>query len=139
MVVQVLKIYRGFSHELRLRIVCLLAERPLCVQHLQQILDASQVEISKQLAYLKDCKLVEFKKHHNWRIYTLSEPKTIELQRHVDCLQCCVRATAPFSEDLKRLKGVPIAPLQRRSASRDVIEPVPIPEEEPVGLESHLL
>jgi ArsR family transcriptional regulator, arsenate/arsenite/antimonite-responsive transcriptional repressor len=144
---QLLNLFRGFNHESRLRIVLLLAERPLCVQHLQQILETSQVEISKQLGYLRDCKLVEVEKMRNFRVYSLPAERSEELRLQLKCLRDCTQTSDFFVRDLERLKAIPRGPLRRRAAGAKEPKtpeqaPISAPEwneKEPGALEDHLL
>ena len=53
------EVYNVLCDETRLRILHLLANRPLCVCHFQDILSAPQVKISKHLAYLREHGMVE--------------------------------------------------------------------------------
>ena len=101
-----LRIYDCLCDETRLRILHLLAQQPLCVCHFQSVLQAPQVKISKHLLYLKKNGLVESRQHRNWRIYSLPAKPSFELQRHLRCLQDCIRERRLFREDLKRLKAV---------------------------------
>jgi|ERR1700722_7184237 arsenite transporter len=47
------EIYRAFSDRTRLRILNLLLQQPLCVCHVQDVLDLPQVNTSQHLAYLR--------------------------------------------------------------------------------------
>ena len=47
------------ADSLRLRIVNLLIEGPLCVCHFQDVLEIPQVKVSQQLAYLRKHGMVE--------------------------------------------------------------------------------
>lgn len=58
----------------RLRILNLLDAGPLCVCHLQEILNATQVKISKQLATMKQAGLITAEREGTWMIYRLQEP-----------------------------------------------------------------
>lgn len=58
----------------RLRVLNLLDAGPLCVCHLQEILGATQVKISKQLATMKQAGLITAKREGTWMIYRLQEP-----------------------------------------------------------------
>ena len=101
-----IQIYQCLCDETRLRIIHLLSHAPLCVCHFQDVLGESQVKISKHLTYLKSRGLVESRKHQNWRVYSLPEEKSPELQLQLRCLQDCVHEKRMFREDLKRLKSV---------------------------------
>lgn len=103
MEVKLLSIYRCLCDETRLRILHLLSIRPLCVCHLQEILEQPQVKVSKHLAYLKAQGMVEVHRHQNWMIYSLPKKKGHELEANLRCLQDCVSAEPVFKKDLRRL------------------------------------
>jgi ArsR family transcriptional regulator len=99
-------IYKCLCDETRLRLVHLLTQGPLCVCHLQSILDAPQVAISKHLAYLRERGLVEAQRHEQWMIYRLPDKPAPELERQLRCLQDCVQTHSVFREDLRKLKKI---------------------------------
>ncbi|MDP0499057.1 MAG: metalloregulator ArsR/SmtB family transcription factor [Verrucomicrobiota bacterium JB022] len=76
--------FRCFSEPTRWRILHLLRQGPLCVCHLQEILDEPQAKISKQLAYLKPYGLVTARRHHNWTIYSLPPHLPAEVEAMLD-------------------------------------------------------
>jgi|OM-RGC.v1.027810337 Predicted transcriptional regulators len=87
-------LYKCFSDAQRLRIVNLLAEGPLCVCHLQELIDAPQVKMSKQLAYLKQHGFVEATREGTWMIHRLSGQGEALIRtnlnhlRSADCAEC---------------------------------------------------
>jgi DNA-binding transcriptional ArsR family regulator len=97
-------IYECFCDETRLRIVNLLTGGPLCVCHLQDLLDQPQVRISKHLAYLKNKRVVEAARHQNWMIYSLPAERSPELEANLKCLQDCIQTHPVFKQDLKALR-----------------------------------
>ena len=101
-----IQIYQCFCDETRLRIINLLRRGPLCVCHLQELLDETQVKISKHLAYLKEKGVVHAQRHQNWMIYALPEKPEAELEANLKCLQDCVQTHPVFKTDLKRLKAL---------------------------------
>src|SRR5579859_2583716 len=101
---KLVKIYRCLCDETRLRILCLLAQGPLCVCHFQTILRIPQVAISKHLAYLRANRLAISRRHEQWMIYRLPEKRSAELELQLRCLQDCVQSDVTFREDLKRLR-----------------------------------
>jgi ArsR family transcriptional regulator, arsenate/arsenite/antimonite-responsive transcriptional repressor len=103
---RLLQILQCLSDETRLRIVLLLSHRPLGVRHLQTILGASQVRISKHLICLKRNEVVESRVAKNWRIYRLPDEPGYELGRCLECLRDCVRHSGVFAEDLARLQAM---------------------------------
>ena len=58
----------------RLRILNLLDAGPLCVCHIQDILNAQQVKISKHLATMKQIGLIECEREGTWMVYRLASP-----------------------------------------------------------------
>ena len=103
---ELIQIYKCLCDETRLRILHLLTRGPLCVCHLQSVLDLDQVPVSKHLAYLREHGLVETRRHAQWMIYSLpaAEPKELKLQ--LQCLQDCVQSHPIFKADLKKLARV---------------------------------
>ena len=101
-----IEIYQCFCDRTRLRILHLLTPGPLCVCHLQTLLDEPQVKISKHLAYLKEKGLVEVHRHQNWMIYQLPPHRSADLERNLQCLQDCVQTDPLFKRDLKRLRAM---------------------------------
>jgi ArsR family transcriptional regulator len=101
---KLVQIYQCLCDETRLRVLNLVAQRPLCVCHLQAILGRSQAQISQHLARMKKDGLVEAHRHHNWMIYFLPKKVPQALHSHLQCLQDCVQTEAVFKKDLRALK-----------------------------------
>lgn len=99
-----IRIYECLCDRTRLRILQLLAQRPLCVCHFQAILDEPQVKISKHLGYLRARGMVEAKRQANWMIYSLPRHPARDLAANLACLQDCAREDALFQRDLARLR-----------------------------------
>ncbi len=100
------QIYQCFCDPTRLRILHLLHQSPLCVCHLQEILGAPQVRVSKHLAYLRRRAMVEVKRSGNWMIYSLPKKRSAELEANLKCLQDCVQTDASFKRDAAQLQKV---------------------------------
>ena len=103
---RLVEVYRCLCDETRLRILHLLSQQPLCVCHFQEILKATQVKISKHLAYLRAHRLVETKREGTWIIYSLPAQPTPELEMNLRCLQDCCREQKIFMNDLRRMAAV---------------------------------
>jgi ArsR family transcriptional regulator len=99
-----LQIYQCLCDQTRLRILHLLAEGPLCVCHLQEVLDEPQVKVSKHLAYLRTHGLVQARREANWMVYRLPARPSRELKANLACLQDCVREAPVFGADRVRLR-----------------------------------
>jgi ArsR family transcriptional regulator len=87
-------IYKCIADTQRLRILNLLASGPLCVCHLQELLDVPQVKMSKQLTTMKRLGLIESSREGTWMIYSLVEPmdgllrSNLDYLREADCAEC---------------------------------------------------
>ncbi len=103
---QIVEVYNCLCDETRLRIVHLLAQSPLCVCHLQDILGLSQVAASKHLAYLRQRGLVESQRHEQWMIYSLPAARPREVDWQLRCLQDCLPTHPVFRDDLRKLKAM---------------------------------
>lgn len=99
-------VYKCLCDAVRLRVLNLLSEGPLCVCHLQEILSESQVKTSKQLGYLRRHGLVETERHHNWTIYRLPRKPNSLVVENLKCLQDCSGEMAVFRADLKRRRAL---------------------------------
>ena len=100
---KLIRIYQCLCDPTRLRILHLLAQTPLCVCHIQEILDEPQVKVSKHLAYLRAHGMVVAKREHNWMIYSLPKKRSRELENNLKCLQDCVQTDPIFKRDVKRV------------------------------------
>jgi ArsR family transcriptional regulator len=115
-----IEVYNCLCDETRLRIIHLLAQSPLCVCHIHDVLGLTQVAASKHLGYLRKRGLVEAKRHEQWMIYSLPATKSRELDWQLRCLQDCLPTHPVFRDDLRRLA-------KRRSDCDWVTEIVPHP------------
>lgn len=111
-----IQVYKCFCDETRLRILHLLTHSPLCVCHLQHLLDVSQVNTSRHLATLKKAGMVETSRHQNWIIYSLPASPGPELERNLACLQDLAGTEPVFRKDLTALHK-----LLRTQNVRDVL------------------
>ena len=117
-------IYGCFCDHTRLRILHLLLAGPLCVCHLQEVLHAPQVKVSKHLAYLRRHGMVEARREANRMIYRLPAQPTPQLKTNLACLQDCVREDPTFRKDLARLRRVRGS---RHGALPASVRPAPAP------------
>ena len=101
-----IEVYNCLCDETRLRIVHLLAQSPLCVCHLQDILSLPQVATSKHLSYLRKRGLVESRRHEQWMVYSLPAERPRELDWQLRCLQDCLTTHPVFRGDRRRLDAV---------------------------------
>lgn len=90
----------------RLRILNVLKPGPLCVCHLQEILDETQVKTSKQLQYMKKLGFVIAKREGVWMIYSLPTPLHPLLLANLDCLLECTDEYPCFADDLMKRSAI---------------------------------
>ena len=100
------QIYECLCDETRLRITQLLARGPLCVCHLQSVLEIPQARVSQHLSYLRERGVVENRREGTWMIYSLPKKPSAELSRHLACLQDCAVSDRRFRGDLKKLRSI---------------------------------
>jgi ArsR family transcriptional regulator len=112
-----LRVYKCLCDETRLRILHLLRTSPLCVCHIQHVLDISQVNASRHLGYLRKNGLVDTTRFQNWTIYALPSEPSPALAQNLACLQDLVSEHPVFQQDRKRLDTL----LKSRDV-RDVLE-----------------
>jgi ArsR family transcriptional regulator len=99
-------IYQCLCDHTRLRILNLLAQGPLCVCHIQDVLGEPQVKISKHLGYLKTHGAVEVRREGYWRIYSLVAKPDRTLAANLACLQDAASEDKTFRRDLEKLKSL---------------------------------
>jgi len=73
---QTIKFLKVISEKNRLRILCILQKKDLCVCDIWQSLDLSQNLVSHHLKILKKFDLVSSKKDGTWIIYSLNKKNT---------------------------------------------------------------
>ena len=93
-------IYKCFCDVVRLRILNLVQLGPLCVCHIQEILEEPQAKISKQLSYMKKHGLLESSRCCNWTIYRIAETNHHVFETNLKCLQDCQGEFPIFKLDL---------------------------------------
>jgi ArsR family transcriptional regulator len=102
--VDLIEIYQCLCDRTRLRVINLLCHGPLCVCHFQELLNESQVKISKHLGYLRNHGMVEATREANWMVYRLPAKPSPELKANLACLQDCAREQSVFQSDLAKLR-----------------------------------
>ncbi|MGE5183938.1 MAG: ArsR/SmtB family transcription factor [Acidobacteriota bacterium] len=66
------RLFRALGDETRLRIVALLAHGELCVCHLENALELSQPNVSRQLGILRAAGVVDARREGSWMYYALA-------------------------------------------------------------------
>lgn len=96
--------FRAFADFTRLRILHLLAQRPLCVSEIMAAIGAPQPKVSRHLGYLRASGLVDDRQVGKWRCYSLAAPTTRFQARIFGCLKECNEDVGVLRRDLKRLE-----------------------------------
>ncbi len=73
------RLLKGFANETRLRILCLLRGREVCVHDIVEALGMSQSAISHQLRTLRDARLVSHRREGRHVYYRLSDDHVREM------------------------------------------------------------
>jgi ArsR family transcriptional regulator len=94
---------------------------PLCVCHIQEILEEPQAKVSKQLTYMKNHGLLESSRCCNWTVYRLAEASHAVFESNLKCLQDCQGEFPVFKVDLAARRKL-ILRLKKEESS------CPIPE-----------
>ena len=73
------RLLKGFANETRLRILCLLRDREVCVHDLVEALGMSQSAVSHQLRVLRDARLVSHRRDGRHVYYRLADDHVREM------------------------------------------------------------
>jgi ArsR family transcriptional regulator len=73
------QLLKGFADETRLRLLCLLRDREVCVHELVDALDVSQSAVSHQLRVLRDARLVSHRREGRHVYYRLADDHVREM------------------------------------------------------------
>jgi len=99
-------IYTCLADPVRMRIVNLLADGPLCGCMIKEIVGVSQVKVSKQLAYLKKLGAVDSRREGNWVVYFLAEPVSPIMAENLKLLRAEGSLATVFASDLEKRKDL---------------------------------
>jgi ArsR family transcriptional regulator, arsenate/arsenite/antimonite-responsive transcriptional repressor len=96
--------FKALSDVNRLRILNLLLHGELCVCDIQYVLESSQPNVSRHLAYLKSSGLVLDRRDGLRIFYRLADPKHRTKKRLFEFLQDAYKNEEQLQEDTTRLK-----------------------------------
>ncbi len=96
--------FKALGDANRLRILNLLLHGELCVCDIQFVLEASQPNVSRHLAYLKNSGLVLDRRDGLRIFYRLAEPKQGAKKKLFEFLQDAYKSEEQLQEDTRRLK-----------------------------------
>ena len=72
------RIFKALADETRLRILCLLRTREMCVCEIMIALDLTQPTASHHLGILESASVVEHSRKGKWVFYRVADPKLVE-------------------------------------------------------------
>ncbi|MBI2515630.1 MAG: helix-turn-helix transcriptional regulator [Opitutae bacterium] len=101
---RLLRVYDCLCDATRLRLLSLLARRPLCVCHFEAVLQLPQARISRHLAYLRRNGMVTAEQRGPWRVYALASPAPAVLAANLACLQDALAEEPQLRRDLAQLE-----------------------------------
>lgn len=96
--------FKALGDANRLRILNLLLHGELCVCDIQFVLEASQPNVSRHLAYLKNSRLVLDRRDGLRIFYRLAEPKQGAKKKLFEFLQDAYKSEEQLQDDTRRLK-----------------------------------
>lgn len=102
---------RAFAHPTRLAILQELSKGPKCVTDLEDLLPASQANLSQHLALLRHTQLVDFAQDAQTRCYYLARPKLTRVM-----LDELARNESPVTKSTEQIKAEK-AKLQAKQSS----------------------
>ena len=95
-------LFKGFADPTRIRILSLLAAGELCVCDIVELLELSQPTVSRHLAYLRRCGLVEVTRDWKFAHYRLAEPANAVHRNLIDCIRSCFRGISSLDGERAR-------------------------------------
>jgi len=102
-----MEITRALADENRVRILCALRGRELCVCQVIDLLGLAPSTVSKHMAILKHARLVESRKEGRWIYYRLADPEAPEaVHEAIDWVHRSMEKSGRCREDRERLAKI---------------------------------
>src|SRR5512134_857583 len=98
------RVFRALGDDTRLRIVGLLAHGELCVCHIEQALELSQPNASRQLGILRMAGIVDSRRDGTWVYYRLADQDHDAVERVLAVLTRTFGAERVLRADHARVK-----------------------------------
>ena len=73
------ELYKVFGDSTRIKILCILFQGEMCVQHISEMLSVSQSAVSHQLRILKTSRLVKYRREGKTIYYSLADDHVREI------------------------------------------------------------
>jgi ArsR family transcriptional regulator len=97
------QMFKALGDENRIRIVALLAHGELCVGHLQEALELTQSNTSRQLGILFAAGVVERRRERNWVYFRLASGPDKLCKRQIRALSRSFAKLGTLKKDVERL------------------------------------
>lgn len=102
-----INLFSILSDKTRLRILLLLQDNELCVCEIFAALDMSQPRVSRQLAILKQSKIIKDRREGKWIYYRIDENEyTRYLMSIISMIPDCLKDDPEFNNDKALLRKV---------------------------------
>jgi ArsR family transcriptional regulator len=98
------KLFRALGDETRLRIVALLSHGELCVCHIENALELSQPNVSRQLGILRAAGVVDARRNGTWMYYSLAPQEHDSVKAMLDRLVALFGAERAIRADHAKLR-----------------------------------
>ena len=99
---------RAIGHELRLSVLCLLLENPMCVHELMEATGAAQSNLSQHLSKMRMLGIVENEKRGQQVFYRISNPAwegLVVALKQIYCPEMCFNAETTETTETTETKG----------------------------------
>jgi ArsR family transcriptional regulator len=95
--------FKALGDDVRLRIVALLSHGELCVCHIEEALELTQSNASRQLGILRHAGIVQSQRREKWVYYRLAPQADAECKRHFRALVTSFSKKDVLRQDVERL------------------------------------
>src|SRR5690554_3412830 len=99
-------VYKCLCDVQRLRMLNVLADGPLCVCHVMDILDCPQVQASKQLGYMKRLQVVQSRQQAQWRVYRVAPSAASLIHVNLEHLRSDSSVASELQLDLCKRRAI---------------------------------
>src|SRR5689334_22854345 len=97
------RLFKALGDDVRLRIVALLSHGELCVCHIEEALQLTQTNASRQLGILRAAGVVTHRREERWVYYTLKPQSDAECARHLKSIVASFAKKDVLRKDIERL------------------------------------
>lgn len=97
------RLFKALGDDVRLRIVALLAHGELCVCHIEEALELTQTNASRQLGLLRAADVVMARREDRWVYYKLKPQSDAECDRHLKAIVTSFAKKDVLRKDVDRL------------------------------------